>query len=151
MGYRYLDAAERKIVAELQRDARLTHAEIARRVGISRSAVGEKVRGLEDRGIIQGYEVRVDPQAVGLFVTAFIRIRITAAGPQAQKLTELALETPEIWECHRTTGDDSFILKVRVESVPALEKLIDRLTPFGVTSTSLVLSSPVERRLGPVG
>lgn len=140
-----LDPLALKILAQLQRDARLSFAELGRRVGLSTPAVAERVRRLEDAGVIQGYEARIDPKALGLSVTAFVRIRVSGAETQARKLTALASELSEVLECHRCTGDESFILKVRVESVSHLEKLIDYLTPFGMTSTALVLSSPIER------
>lgn len=150
MLYPQLDPMSRSILAELQRDARLSYTELGRRVGLSTPAVAERVRRLEESGVIQGYEARLDPRALGLDVCAFVRIRITGAEAMARRLTELASQLPEVLECHRCTGDESFILKVRVESVAALEALIDRLTPYGMTSTALVLSSPVERSLAPV-
>jgi Lrp/AsnC family transcriptional regulator, leucine-responsive regulatory protein len=145
-----LDPKALRILAELQRDARLPFAELGRRVGLSTPAAAERVRRLEESGVIEGYEARINPRALGLEVTAFVRIRVTGAETLARKLSKLAGELPEVLECHRCTGDESFIMKVRVASVAHLERLIDRLTPFGMTSTALVLSSPVERRLGPV-
>lgn len=145
-----LDPKALRILAELQRDARLPFAELGRRVGLSTPAAAERVRRLEESGVIEGYEARINPRALGLEVTAFVRIRVTGAETLARKLSKLAGELSEVLECHRCTGDESFILKVRVASVAHLERLIDRLTPFGMTSTALVLSSPVERRLGPV-
>ncbi len=145
-----LDPKALRILAELQRDARLPFAELGRRVGLSTPAAAERVRRLEESGVIEGYEARINPRALGLEVTAFVRIRVTGAETLARKLSKLAGELSEVLECHRCTGDESFILKVSVASVAHLERLIDRLTPFGMTSTALVLSSPVERRLGPV-
>lgn len=142
---RRLDPASRRILAELQRNARLSLSELGRRVGLSTPAAAERVRRLESSGVILGYLTRVDPRAAGLGVLAFIRIRIAGAETAARRLVKLCAALPEVQECHRTTGEDSFILKVRVASVAHLEKLIDRLAQFGMTSTSLVLSSPVER------
>jgi Lrp/AsnC family transcriptional regulator, leucine-responsive regulatory protein len=140
-----LDPLAWKILAELQADARLSYSELGRRVGLSTPAAAERVRRLEDSGVIEGYEARVNPARLGLAVAAFIRIRLTGSESLARKLTAAAGQMPEVLECHRCTGDESFILKVRVESVDDLQKLIDKLTPFGMTSTSLILSSPVER------
>ena len=140
-----LDPISWKILAELQQDARLSYAEIGRRVGLSTPAAAERVRRLESSGVIEGYEARIDPTLLGLAVAAFVRVRVSGSESLAKRLTALAHQMPEVLECHRCTGDESFILKVRVESVEHLEKLIDRLTPFGMTSTSLILSSPVER------
>ena len=140
-----LDPISWRILAELQADARLSFAEIGRRVGLSTPAAAERVRRLEESGVITGYSARIDASAIGLPVAAFIRIRLAGAESQAKRLTALAGELPEVLECHRCTGDESFILKVRVPSVAGLQKLIDRLTPYGMTSTSIILSSPVER------
>jgi Lrp/AsnC family transcriptional regulator, leucine-responsive regulatory protein len=140
-----LDAISWKILAELQANARLSFAELGRRVGLSTPAAAERVRRLEDSGVIEGYEARVNPGQIGLPVSAFIRIRLTGSESLARRLTARADQMPEVLECHRCTGDESFILKVRVASVDHLQKLIDLLTPFGMTSTSLILSSPVER------
>jgi Lrp/AsnC family leucine-responsive transcriptional regulator len=145
-----LDELAMRILGELQRDARLSFAELGRRVGLSTPATAERVRRLEESGVIEGYEARISAKALGKDVTAFVRIRLSGAETLARRLTKLASELPEVLECHRCTGDESFILKVRVESVAQLEKLIDRLTPYGMTSTALVLSSPVERWSAPV-
>ncbi len=140
-----LDPLSWKILAELQSGARLSFAEIGRRVGLSTPAVAERVRRLEEAGVIAGYQAQIRLEQIGLPIAAFIRIRLAGTEAQAKRLTALAGELPEVLECHRCTGDESFILKVRVASVADLQKLIDRLTPFGMTSTSLILSSPVER------
>lgn len=141
-----MDQMDWRILSELQADARLSYSELGRRIGLSTPAAAERVRRLEDWGVIRGYAAVVDPERVGLGVGAFIRIRL--AGPEsiAKKLTAELDKMPEVLECHRCTGDESFILKVRVASVGRLESLIDRLSQFGATSTSLILSSPVERR-----
>lgn len=145
MDYGQLDPISWNILAELQADARLSYAEIGRRVGLSTPAAAERVRRLEESGVIQGYEARINPERIGLGVAALVRIRLNGSEVLAKRLADLATQVPEILECHRCTGEESFVLKVRVESVEHLEKLIDRLTPFGMTSTSLILSSPVDR------
>jgi Lrp/AsnC family leucine-responsive transcriptional regulator len=146
-----LDKTGMRILRELQQDARLSFAELGRRVGLSTPATAERVRRLEEAGVIEGYEARINAKALGREVTAFVRIRLSGAETQARRLTRLASELEDVLECHRCTGDESFILKVRVPSVAELEKLIDRLTPYGMTSTALVLSSPVERWSAAVG
>jgi Lrp/AsnC family transcriptional regulator, leucine-responsive regulatory protein len=138
-----LDALGWKILGELQNDARVSFAELGRRVGLSTPAVAERVRRMEDEGIIRGYRAEIDPDKVGLPVTAFIRMSIV--GNVLNKLTERVHSMPEIIECHRGTGEDSFILKVNAVSVEHLKDIIDRLTPYGTTSTSLVLESLIER------
>lgn len=141
---RLLDEIGWKILQELQEHARLSFAELGRRVGLSIPAVTERVRRMEDAGIITGYHADIDPEKVGLPITAFIRMNIV--GDMTPRLTALLKELPEISECHRGTGGDSFIMKVNVASVHHLERLIDRLLPFGTTTTSIVLSSPVAKR-----
>jgi Lrp/AsnC family leucine-responsive transcriptional regulator len=141
---RLLDEIGWKILHELQVNARLSFAELGRRVGLSMPAVTERVRRMEEAGIITGYHAEIDPEKVGLPITAFIRINIV--GEVTSKLLELLKTAPEISECHRGTGGDSFILKVNVATVHQLEKLIDRLLPHGMTTTSLVLSSLVPKR-----
>ena len=140
-----LDPLGWKLLLELQTDARISFAELGRRVGLSTPAVAERVRRMEDEGIIRAYRAEIDPSSVGLPITAFIRMSIV--GNVLAKLTERVHSMPEIVECHRGTGEDSFILKVNVVSVEQLKDVIDRLTPFGTTSTSLVLSSLIERNL----
>jgi Lrp/AsnC family leucine-responsive transcriptional regulator len=140
-----LDPLGWKLLIELQTDARVSFAELGRRVGLSTPAVAERVRRMEDEGIIRAYRAEIDPSSVGLPITAFIRMSIV--GSVLAKLTERVHAMPEIVECHRGTGEDSFILKVNVVSVEQLKDVIDRLTPFGTTSTSLVLSSLIERNL----
>jgi Lrp/AsnC family transcriptional regulator, leucine-responsive regulatory protein len=139
-----LDPISWNILVELQADARLSYAELGRRVGLSTPAAAERVRRLEEAGVIQRYTALIDPVKIGLGVAAFIRIRLGGGDSLARKLTTSVEKMTEVLECHRCTGDESFILKVRVESVHHLQKLIDRLPPYGMTSTSLILSSPVE-------
>jgi len=104
----------------------------------------ERIRKLEDAGIITGYRAEIDPAKIGLPITAFIRMSIT--GVDYSHIIEVANESKEILECHRGTGGDSFIMRVVVESVEHLQEVIDRLTPYGITTTTIVLSSPVQQR-----
>ena len=129
---------------ELQENARVSFAELGRRVSLSIPAVTERVRRMEDAGLISGYHAEVNAEKIGLPITAFIRMNIV--GDMTPRLTAFLKELPEISECHRGTGGDSFIMKVNVASVHHLERLIDRLLPFGTTTTSIVLSSPVAKR-----
>jgi len=140
-----LDKLDWKILMELQEDARISYAELGRRVGLSTPAAAQRVRRLEDTGVIRACRADIDPAKVGLPITAFIRMSVV--GDVLAKVTAAVRKMPEIVECHRTTGEDSFILKVHVVTVEELKAVIDRLTPYGSTSTSLVLSSQVERRV----
>lgn len=138
------DFIDKKILTLLQDDARTSYAELGRRVGLTTPAVIERVRKLEHAGVITGYRAEVDTAKVGLPITAFIRMSIT--GIDYSHIIEVAQGSPEVLECHRGTGGDSFIMKVAVSSVEHLQELIDRLTPYGITTTTIVLSSPVKRR-----
>lgn len=140
-----IDDIDRKILTELQENARTAYAELGRRVGLSTPAVIERVRKLEDAGIITGYRAEVDAAKIGFPITAFVRMSIS--GVDYSNIIAVAEETREVLECHRGTGGDSFIMKVAVASVEHLQNLIDKLTPYGITTTSIVLSSPVRRRV----
>ncbi len=139
-----LDQIGWKLLHELQINGRLSYAELGRRVGLTTPAVVERVKRMEEAGIIVGYHADIDPMKVGMPITAFIRMSVV--GDVFTRITAVVKNSPEVVECHRGTGADSFIMKVHVRSVEHLEALIDRLTPFGTTSTSIVLSSPVEKR-----
>jgi Lrp/AsnC family leucine-responsive transcriptional regulator len=139
------DDIDKKLILYLQEDARTAYAELGRRVGLTTPAVIERVRKLEDAGIIAGYRAEIDPAKVGMPITAFVRMSIT--GVDYSHIIEVAQSSTEVLECHRGTGGDSFIMKVAVASVEHLQELIDRLTPYGITTTTIVLSSPVKRRV----
>jgi Lrp/AsnC family transcriptional regulator, leucine-responsive regulatory protein len=132
------------LLRELQADARLTLAELGRRVGLSPPAVAERVQRMERDGVITGFRADIDPRALGLALTVVIRVR--PAPLQIRKVAELARGTPEIVECHRITGEDCYFMKAHVRGVEHLEELIDRFTAHGQTTTSIVQSSPVPRR-----
>jgi Lrp/AsnC family transcriptional regulator, leucine-responsive regulatory protein len=140
-----IDDIDRHILGEVQQDARISYAELGRRVGLTTPAVIERVRKLEDGGIIMGYRAEIDTSKVGVPITAFVRMSIT--GVDYSHIIEVAQESNEVLECHRGTGGDSFIMKVAVASVEHLQEVIDRLTPYGITTTTIVLSSPVKRRV----
>ena len=139
-----LDKTGWHILEELQKNGRLSFAELGRRVGLTLPAAAERVRKMEDAGIITGFRAEVDPAKIGLPIAALIRISVV--GDVFARLAQAVREMPEVLECHRGTGADSFTLKVAVESVQHLERLIDKLTPFGTTSTSIILSTLVGKR-----
>src|SRR5258708_720805 len=139
-----LDQIGWKLLQELQINGRLSYAELGRRVGLTTPAVVERVKRMEEAGIIVGYHADIDPMKVGMPITAFIRMSVV--GDVFTRITTVVKNSPEVVECHRGTGADSFIMKVHVRSVEHLQGLIDRLTPFGTTSTSIVLSSPVAKQ-----
>jgi Lrp/AsnC family leucine-responsive transcriptional regulator len=143
-----LDDANRRLLAELQSDARLTFAELGRRVGLSSPAVAERVARLEESGAIIGYRAEIDPRAVGFTLGVIIRIR--PAPRELHKVAELARTTPEVVECHRITGEDCFFMKAYVRDVEHLEQVIDQFVLYGQTTSSIMQTSPVPARGVPV-
>ena len=139
-----LDGVDRALLTELQDDARLSLAELGRRVGLSPPALAERLQRLQDAGVITGHRTQVDPRAVGYSLSAYLRIR--PAPRQIPKVAELAQRTPEVTECHRVTGDDCYVMKLHVRDVGHLEEVIDRFTLYGQTTTSIIQSSPVPGR-----
>lgn len=142
------DAVDLKLLNALATDARASVAELARLVGLSPPSTSERIRRLEEAGIIEGYTVRINPGALGLPLAAWLRIRPIPG--QLQKVADILRDIPQIVECDRVTGEDCFIARAHVESVEALEGLIDRLIPYSMTNTSIIQSSPVRRRLPPL-
>src|SRR4051794_2273531 len=141
---RLLDGVNVRLLAELHGDPRLSMSELARRVGMSAPAVTERVQRLERLGVITGYRMTVDPAALGMPVTALVRIR---PGPgQLPNVAEAARRAPQVVECHRVTGEDCFHLKVHAPSIEGLEEILDRFLLFGQTTTSIVVSTPVPLR-----
>jgi Lrp/AsnC family leucine-responsive transcriptional regulator len=139
-----VDPTNLRLIAELASDARLSLAELGRRVGLSSPAVAERLSRLERDGVIAGYRTIVDPRALGYELAAVLRMR--PAPRQIPKVAEVARATPEVVECHRVTGEDCFYMKLHVRSVEHLEEVIDRFTPYGQTTTSIIQSSPVPAR-----
>lgn len=142
------DGVNVRIMRELRDDPRLTMTELGRRVGLSSPAVTERVRRLEERGVIRGYRIDIDPAALGLSIAAYVRIRPNPG--QLPKIAELARSIPEIVECHRVTGEDCFILKVYLPSLDQLDRILDTFLAHGTTTTSLIQSSPVPLRPPPL-
>jgi len=141
---RLLDAIGWRILAELQENARIQLAELGRRVGLSNPAAIERVRRMEEAGIITGYRVEIDHRKVGLPVSAYIRIRIH--GDSIFRFISAVRDMREVYECHRITGDDTFLVKVYAASTEELERIVDSFNPYMTTNTMLVLSSPVTRQ-----
>jgi Lrp/AsnC family leucine-responsive transcriptional regulator len=142
-----LDEVDRDILAALQGDARMRVSEIARRVGLSAPAVGDRVRRLENTGVLS-YRAETDPRAIGYPICAIVRISPSSAG--LHRVPETARATPEITECHRVTGEDCYVMKLYLRSMDDLEEILDRFTPYGRTTTSIVHSTPVPRRALPL-
>ena len=132
------------MLAELQQDARLSFAELGRRVGLSSPAVAERLARLEEDGVITGYRAEVDPRALGFTLGVVIRIR--PAPRELHKVAELAQRTPEVVECHRITGEDCYFMKAFVRDVEHLEEVIDAFAVYGQTTSSIMQTSPVPER-----
>jgi|ERR1700683_612309 Lrp/AsnC family leucine-responsive transcriptional regulator len=143
-----LDQIDRKILGELTIDGRVPLAVLGRRVNLSSPAVAERVRRLEESGVITGYRAEVNPRALGYELTAIVRVK--PVGGQLSRIQELATQIPEVSECHRITGEDCFYLKVYLRSIEDLSALLDRFLVFGETTTSIVNASPVPRRGPPI-
>ncbi|HKG66510.1 MAG TPA: Lrp/AsnC family transcriptional regulator [Solirubrobacteraceae bacterium] len=141
---RQIDEIDIRLLTELQEDARVSNAELGRRVGLSAPAVAERVVRLQECGAIIGFHADVDPRVLGLTLSAILRVR--PAPRELPKVAQLARDTPEVVECHRITGEDCFFLKLHVRDVEHLEEVIDAFAFFGQTTTSVMQTSPVPRR-----
>lgn len=140
-----LDGIDAAILRELCADARIPRAELSRRVGLSAPSVADRVRRLEDLGIITGYGARIDPARLGYGLTILIRARPLPG--EMNKMIQAIRETPQIVACDRVSGEDCFVARAHVCDVAEMEAVIDRIVPFGATNSSIVQSSPVEERL----
>jgi Lrp/AsnC family transcriptional regulator, leucine-responsive regulatory protein len=143
-----IDTVNIRILEELQQDPRVTMSELGRRVGMSSPAVTERVRRLEEAGVIRGYCLDLNPTALGLPIVAYVRIRPNPG--QLPRIAELAQQIPEVVECHRVTGEDCFILKVYIPAIDQLDRLLDSFLLYGSTTTSIIQSSPVPLRPPPL-
>jgi Lrp/AsnC family transcriptional regulator, leucine-responsive regulatory protein len=139
-----LDEYARNLLVELSRDARASYAELGRRVGLSPTAVAERMRRMEEEGIIRGYAVEINRDALGLPILAVIRM--TCDGTHYHPFVKFVKTLGEVRVCHHVTGGDAFFLEVATRSLEELERLIERLLPYGIPTTSLVFSSPVAQR-----
>ncbi|MFE2926002.1 Lrp/AsnC family transcriptional regulator [Streptomyces goshikiensis] len=138
------DATDWRILTALQADGRASFAELARVVSMSASAVTERVRRLEESGVITGYTAVVDPEKLGKSILALVRLRYPHGN--YKPFHDLLESTPEILEAHHVTGDDCFVLKVAVRSMAHLEEVTGRISGLGSVTTSVVYSSPLPRR-----
>jgi Lrp/AsnC family leucine-responsive transcriptional regulator len=142
-----MDVTDRRIVAELQAAPRLRVAELARRVGLSGPAVSDRLRRLEESGVLT-YRAEVSPRALGYAICAIVRISPTGGG--LRLIPGIAREVPNVTECYRITGEDCYFLKLYLRSIDDLEPILDLFTPHGRTTTSIIHSAPVPTRPLPV-
>jgi Lrp/AsnC family leucine-responsive transcriptional regulator len=142
-----MDERDAAIIAALQEDARATFADIGKQVGLAPSSVHDRVRKLEHVGVISGYRAEVNPQSLGLFVTALVSV--TPLDPrQPDDLPERVLDFHEVEDCHSVAGDENYIVKVRTRTTGELEEFLQRLREKAEvqTRTTIVLSTPFEHR-----
>ncbi len=143
-----IDAVDTKILNALVNNARIRIADLARLVRLSAPTVSERIKRLEEAGVIEGYTLTLNPKALGLPIATWLRIRPLPGN--LHKVADILRGLPEVVECDRITGEDCFIARAHVASVDELEKLIDQITPHAMTTTSIIQSSPVKRRLPPI-
>lgn len=141
-----IDKMDDLILEALTKDARITVAQLAREVGMSSPSVSERIKRLEEAGVIKNYTIAIDPKAMGYPITAWLRIRPIPG--QLKKVVEILQQLPEIVECDRITGEDCFLARTYARTLEDLEVIIDKIIPYATTTTSLVQSSPVKRRYG---
>ncbi|MGZ3499542.1 MAG: Lrp/AsnC family transcriptional regulator [Vulcanimicrobiaceae bacterium] len=138
-----LDDVDRRILEALLDDPRLRVTDLGRLVGLSTPAVTDRMRRLEETGVLS-YRAEIDPRALGYSISAIIRV-----SPQSRKLhliPDIARDVPEVTECYRITGEDCYFMRVYLRSMDDLESILDRFTPHGRTTTSIVHSAPVPPR-----
>ena len=144
-----LDELDRRIIKTLSNDARISIKELANVIGLSSPSTSERVKRLEERGVIRSFTVDVADEALGYTLQAIVRVR-----PLPGKLhvvEQLLVEIPEVVECDKVTGDDCYIVRLMVRSIAQLDEILDRIVAKAETSTSIVKSQPVKRRNPPLG
>ncbi|HWW04548.1 Lrp/AsnC family transcriptional regulator [Collimonas sp.] len=144
-----LNNIDQRILEVLLTDARISLKELGQQVGLSSPSVSERLHRLEERGVIRGFTVDIDPQALGYQLQAIVRIRPLPGKLQiVQKLIE---QTPEFCECDKVTGDDCYIARLFVRSIAHLDQIIDRIADKAETNTAIVKAQPIKRRPPPLG
>lgn len=143
-----IDDIDRRIIDALSGDARLSIKDLAQRVALSSPSVSERLKRLEERGVIKGFTLELDAKAIGYPLQAMVRIK-----PLPGKLhivQQLIEDIPEITECDKVTGDDCFIARIHLRSIEQLDQILDRIADKAETSTAIVKAQPVQRRLPPL-
>lgn len=140
-----IDRIDGKILTLLSKDGRLPLSELAKKVGLSAPAISERVKRLEEAGAIEGYQAVINPAAIGLTLSAWLRVRPVPG--ELSRVTELLKDCPEIVQCDRVTGEDCFMAKAHFADIGKLEALIDRINPYAMTNTAVIQSSPVADRV----
>jgi Lrp/AsnC family transcriptional regulator, leucine-responsive regulatory protein len=139
-----VDYIDYKILKLLQEDSRMTIIQISKELHLSRPSINERLRRLQESGVIEGFTTRISPQAIGKSVQAIIQIGNLKCG--CREFEEKIKSEQDILECHRVTGTDSYFMKTAVSSIHLLEDLVDKLIPYGQVTTSIILSSSISHR-----
>lgn len=139
-----MDMTDHKIIEILQEDGRISMKDLGKIVGLTSPAVSERVKRLEESGIIEGYKAIINPDALGRVIKAFIHISLP--NNMYKKFLDEARKDPRIVECHHITGDDCSVLKVIVKDMYELEEVIDTIKEIGSTKTSVILSTPIQAK-----
>jgi Lrp/AsnC family leucine-responsive transcriptional regulator len=143
-----IDQTDQKLLDALAVNARLSLKELAQAAGMSSPSAAERLRRLEERGIIRAFTIDIDPAALGYPLQAIVRVRPLPG--QLHIVEKLIQEIPEFIECDKVTGDDCFIARLVVRSMGELDGILDKIAERAETNTSMIKSSPVKRRLPPV-
>jgi Lrp/AsnC family transcriptional regulator, leucine-responsive regulatory protein len=143
-----LDSRNQKLLAALLKNPRASVTDLARRVGLSAPATRERMLRLEEAGVIKGWQVELDPKALGFPIAILIRVRPMPG--QLPKIARLAQSLPQVTECLRITGEDCFLMRAHLRALDELDGLLDRFLAYGQTTTSIVQSSPVASRSLPL-
>jgi Lrp/AsnC family leucine-responsive transcriptional regulator len=136
-----IDEVDWQILSVLQQEARISFKELGQRIGLTGTAIAERVRKLEDEGIIEGYTIKLNREKIGLPVMVFFKLRVKVE--HCKRLRELAIELPEIIEAHRVVGNEYYILKVVLPSMQHLETIMSKFLQLGAMDVSIVLSTTV--------
>jgi Lrp/AsnC family transcriptional regulator, leucine-responsive regulatory protein len=143
-----LDDIDRRLLAALADDARQAVSELARQIGLSSPATAERLRRLEAQGVIERFTVQIDPRALGYTLQAIVRVKPLPG--QLHLVEEVIRRIPEFVECDKVTGDDCFICRLYLRSIDQLDEILSKVTERAETSTAIVKSTPVPRRLPPL-
>jgi Lrp/AsnC family transcriptional regulator, leucine-responsive regulatory protein len=144
-----LDDTDQRILSVLLDDARISLKDLAGRIGLSSPSTSERLRRLEERGVIRAFTVDIDPKAVGYPLQAMVRIRPLPG--KLQIVQALLQEIPEVAECDKVTGEDCFIARLYMRSIEQLDEILDRIADKAETNTAVVKARPIERRPPPLG
>lgn len=140
-----IDTISRKIIAALQRNARLSYAELGKSVHLSAPAVAERIRKLERAGVISGFALKVDLDKLGYPIVALVQCKVFRT--QEREFKAIMLACDSVIECHNVTGEQAFLVKLAVESMAQLDHILESFCDFSDTNTMMILSTPVDRSL----